>query len=196
MKPYSQACENNKEPLLAILRETLRGARRVLEIGSGTGQHAVYFAAHLPHLVWHTSDLPPMHTGIRAWLEASELENVRAPLALDVDAAEWPVGEVDAVFSANTLHILPWRSVEHLFQGVGRVLGPRGVLAVYGPFKFEGRYTSASNESFDRFLRARDPQSGVRDFEALDALAAGQGLAFAERHVMPAHNETLIWRRA
>jgi cyclopropane fatty-acyl-phospholipid synthase-like methyltransferase len=195
MLSLSEACERNKEPILAVLREELARSTRVLEVGSGTGQHAVHFAAALPQLVWQPSELaenlPPLAERIR--LEGGA--NLRAPLALDVRDDPWPVTAVDAVFSANTLHIMAWSAVREFFRGVGAVLASSGVLCVYGPFRFGGRHTSDSNAAFDQYLRERDPASGVRDFEALDAEARARGLRFATNHAMPANNRTLVWRR-
>ncbi|MBX3663572.1 MAG: DUF938 domain-containing protein [Burkholderiales bacterium] len=194
-RPWSEACERNRGPILEVLREAFAGATRVLEIGAGTGQHAVFFAAALPHLEWQPSDRPEHLPGIAAWREHEGSSNLRPPLALDVDDARWPVGSCDALFSANTLHIMGWPSVENFFRGAGRVLQPGGVLAVYGPFRYGGRHTAPSNAQFDAYLRARDPQSGIRDFEAVDALAAAQGFKLTGDHAMPANNRTLLWRR-
>ncbi|MDO9467597.1 MAG: DUF938 domain-containing protein, partial [Thiobacillus sp.] len=163
--------------------------------GSGTGQHAVYFAPALPHLVWQTADVPPHHAGIRAWLDDAALPNVRPPLALDANDAAWHGGRYDAVFSANTLHIMSWPEVERCFSGIGAVLESGGALVIYGPFNYNGAYTSASNARFDAWLKARDPASGVRDFEAVDALARAQGLILQQDIAMPANNRTLVWRR-
>ena len=195
-KPWSEACERNRGPILEVLRGAFAGATRVLEIGSGTGQHAAYFAAALPHLAWQPSDLAANLPGIAAWRDVAALPNLHAPLALDVDAADWPVAAVDGLFSANTLHIMAWASVASFFRGAGRVLEPGGVLAVYGPFSYDGRHTAESNARFDAMLRARDPLSGIRDFAAVCELAAGQGLEFAEDHALPANNRVLVWRRA
>ncbi|MHB1403436.1 MAG: DUF938 domain-containing protein [Thiobacillus sp.] len=213
-KPFSESCVQNREPILAVLREIFADCRQVLEIGSGTGQHAVYFGAGLPHLVWQSADVPPHHAGIRAWLDEAALPNVRPPIALDVSQPGWRSGRYDAVFSANTLHIMGWPEVEAFFEGVGEVLrkgrcaaaGPPpaypsrvlevgGVLAVYGPFNTNGAFTSESNARFDAWLKARDPASGVRDFEAVDALARAQGLVLQQDIAMPANNRTLVWRR-
>jgi cyclopropane fatty-acyl-phospholipid synthase-like methyltransferase len=195
MLTLSEACERNKGPILAALRKELAGRTRVFEVGSGTGQHAVHFAAGLPQLEWQPSELaenlPPLAERIR--LEGGA--NLRAPLALDVRDDPWPVAAVDAVFSANTLHIMGWSAVREFFRGVGAVLPPEGVLCVYGPFRFGGRHTSDSNAAFDQYLKERDPESGVRDFEALDAEAQARGLRFAANHAMPANNRTLVWRR-
>ncbi|MBX9904966.1 MAG: DUF938 domain-containing protein [Burkholderiales bacterium] len=195
VKPWAEACERNRAPILEVLRSAFAAATQVLEIGSGTGQHAVFFAAALPHLVWQPSDRPEHLAGIAAWRDDAGLPNLRAPLALDVDAAHWPVTEYDAVFSANTLHIMSWMSVENFFRGVERVLLPGGVLAVYGPFSYGGRHTAESNARFDAFLRARDPLSGVRDFDEVCALAQRHGLAPVDDHALPANNRVLTWRR-
>lgn len=194
-KPFSESCVQNREPILAVLREIFADCRQVLEIGSGTGQHAVYFGAALSHLVWQSADVPPHHAGIQAWLEEAALPNVRPPIALDVSQSGWRNGRYDAVFSANTLHIMGWPEVEAFFEGVGEVLEAGGVLAVYGPFNTNGAFTSESNARFDAWLKARDPASGVRDFAAVDALARAQGLVLQQDIAMPANNRTLVWRR-
>jgi len=194
MKAFSQACENNKGPLLAVLEPLFAGCRTVLEIGSGSGQHAAFFAAHMPWLQWQTSDLRGNHASIAAWIDG--IDNARAPLSLDVDADEWPDERYDGAFSANTAHIMPWASVMHLFHGVGGVLASGGVFALYGPFNYAGRYTSAGNERFDRELRAADAQLGIRDFEAVTELAHAAGMRLLADHAMPANNRTLVWQRA
>ncbi|MFA5081691.1 MAG: DUF938 domain-containing protein [Hydrogenophilaceae bacterium] len=196
MKPYAESCQQNRDPILAVLHEVLADRKRVLEIASGTGQHAVYFGAALPHLTWQTSELPENHKGIQAWLDEAGLANVLPPLALDVNAPAWPVGPVDAVFNANTVHIVAWPAVERMFAGIGRVLAPGGLLCLYGPFNYNGAFTSESNARFDVWLKNRDPVSGVRDFEALDRLAEAQGMRLERDVEMPANNRTLIWRRA
>ncbi len=195
MKPFSEACERNRTPILAVLREILPLQGRVLEIGSGSGQHAVHFGAALPGIVWQTSDLPQHHAGIRAWIDESALSNVLPPLALDANDVAWPVAAVDAVFSANTLHIMPWPAVEKLFAGVGRVLAAGGTLCLYGPFNYGGRHTSESNARFDAWLQQRDPASGIRDFEAVDQLAQTNGLVLMRDFAMPANNRLLVWRK-
>lgn len=195
MKPFAESCEQNKAPILEVLREVFTGRTRVLEIGSGTGQHAVHFAAALPHLQWQTSDLPANHAGIEAWLAEAQLDNVRPPLVLDVCEHPWPAGTVDAVFSANTAHIMSWAGVECLFAGVGEVLQSGGIFALYGPFHYGGEPTAPSNARFDAWLRQRDPASGVRDYDDLQRLAAGVGLALWRDVAMPADNRTLVWRK-
>lgn len=195
IKPFSEACARNKEPILAILRQVLKHSKQVLEIGSGTGQHAVFFAAALPHLRWQTSDLADNHPGIQAWIRASGLANVLAPCVLDVDAPVWPVQDMDAIFSANTVHIIAWPQVENLFHGVGRTLRVQGLFCLYGPFNYRGEYTSASNAQFDVWLKQRDARSGIRDFEAVDDLARHQGMVLQDDYAMPANNRLLVWRK-
>ncbi len=196
MKPYAESCDQNRLPILDVLQRELAGRRRLLEIGSGTGQHAVFFGARFPDLRWQTSDVAAAHPGIRAWLDEAKLDNVLPPLALDVCRDTWPRQTYDAVFSANTAHIMAWPEVECLFAGVGGVLETGGVFCLYGPFNYGGRYTSDSNAQFDRWLKARDPASGIRDFEALCALAEDAGMAFRNDYEMPANNRTLVWTKA
>ena len=191
----SEACERNKGPILAVLGGEFAASHRVLEIGSGTGQHAVHFATHLSHLSWQPSEVPSQLAPLAERIRLEGPANLRAPIALDVGELPWPVAGVDAVFSANTLHIIAWEAVQDFFRGVGAVLGAAGVLCVYGPFRYRGAHTSDSNADFDRWLKSRDAASGVRDFEALDALARAQDLSLSADHAMPANNRTLVWRR-
>ena len=193
-KPYAPACERNREPILAVLRECFADRRDVLEVGSGTGQHAVHFAAAMPWLSWQCSDRAEHLPGIRLWLDEAGLPNTPAPIELDVSGA-WARRRFDAVFSANTLHIMGWPEVQRFFEGVDAVLATDGVLAAYGPFNYGGEYTSDSNREFDAWLKARDPRSGIRDFEAVDALAREIGLTLMDDVAMPANNRTLVWRR-
>jgi cyclopropane fatty-acyl-phospholipid synthase-like methyltransferase len=195
MLTQSDACERNKGPILEVLRTELAASARVLEIGSGTGQHAVHFATHLPHLAWQPSELPENLPPLAERIRLEGPSNLRPPQPLDVREDSWSMAPVDAVFSANTLHIMAWTAVVGFFRGVGAVLEAPGVLCVYGPFRFRGQHTSASNAEFDRWLKLRDADSGVRDFEALDALARTQDLRLVADHAMPANNRTLVWRR-
>jgi len=193
-KPHAPACDRNRDPILAVLRECFAGRSRVLEIGSGTGQHAVHFAAALTHLTWQCSDRPENLPGIRMWLDEAALPNTPPPIALDV-GGRWPRARYDAVFSANTLHIMGWPEVERLFSALPDVLDDAATLAIYGPFNFGGSFTSDSNAAFDASLRARDPRQGLRDAEAVDALARAAGFAHLENRAMPANNRCLVWRR-
>ncbi|BFM04917.1 DUF938 domain-containing protein [Halioxenophilus aromaticivorans] len=192
-KPYSQACENNKLPILAVLRQAFREARQVLEVGSGTGQHAVYFAGEMPHLSWQCSDLRANHAGINAWLADYPGSNLLPPVELDV-AGTWPTQLFDAVYTANTLHIMSWPHVQSFFQNLGAVLASGAVLAVYGPFNYQGQFTSASNAQFNEWLKEADPARGIRDFEAVNQLAENAGLQLLADHAMPANNRLLLWQ--
>jgi SAM-dependent methyltransferase len=192
--PDAPATARNREPILAVLRQRFAMRMRVLEIGSGTGQHAVYFARALPHLKWHTSDLAENHEGIRAWLADAGLPNVIPPVELDMGRPEtWPYTRHDAIFSANTLHIASWPQVQSLFANLPRVLAAKATLVFYGPFNIGGEFTSPSNKAFDAALRAEDPARGIRDLEAVQALAAGAGLNFIEDIAMPANNRCLVF---
>ncbi len=207
-KPSSPACERNREPIRGVLRRVFADRRRVLEIGSGTGQHAVHFAAALPWLTWQCTDRSGQLGGIRGWLGEAALSNTPPPLALDV-AQDWRTaltptlarerqrgeGGFDAAFSANTLHIMAWPEAQALFTGLDTALADDATVVIYGPFNRDGAYTSDSNREFDTMLRARDPASGLRDLEAVDGLARVIGLRLCEDVAMPAHNRCLVWRR-
>jgi cyclopropane fatty-acyl-phospholipid synthase-like methyltransferase len=194
-KPYSPSCDRNREPILAVLREHIVDRHDVLEIGSGTGQHAVHFAAAMPWLRWQCSDVAANLPGIRMWLDEAVLPNTPAPIELDVARGPWPTQAFDAVFSANSLHIMGWGDVEALFAGLDAAMAPDATLVVYGPFNYGGGYTSDSNREFDGWLKARDPRSAIRDFEAVDALASAIGLRLVDDVAMPANNRCLVWRR-
>jgi hypothetical protein len=194
MLPYSDACERNKGPILEVLQKEFAGCTHVLEIGSGTGQHAVHFALALPDIVWQPSELPELMPALRKRIFNEGPTNLRAPVAIDVTETPWDVRKVDGIFTANTLHIMHWPQVEAFFAGLPAVAKAGCVLAVYGPFRYAGAYTSPSNESFDRMLRARDPQSGIRDFDEVDALARRAGFEFKADYPMPANNQTIVWR--
>ena len=193
MLPHSEASERNKDPILAVLRDAFAACTHVLEIGSGTGQHAVHFARAMPHLVWHPSEVPGAMPALRKRIFNEGPSNLRAPVVIDVTVTPWDVRKVDGVFTANTLHIMSWPQVEALFAGLPAVAKPGAVLAIYGPFRYGGKYTSGSNQSFDAMLRARDPESGIRDFEAVDALARAARFRLVADHAMPANNQTLVW---
>lgn len=197
--PFSQACENNREPILSALRELLTDSQRVLEIGSGTGQHSVYFAPRLPHLSWQTSDIPANHAAIHAWQQQYPADNVQPPLALDLtsldDIRAVTAQPYDAVFTANTLHIVSWDLVLRLLGVAGSVLPAGGLLIAYGPFNEHGDYTSASNRQFDAALQARGVGSAIRDIEAVTAAAEQMQLYLIDRYAMPANNQLLVFQK-
>jgi len=195
MLPVSEACERNKEPILGVLRTCFADRVEVLEIGSGTGQHAVYFARHLSHLSWHPTEQLGYLEDLAARVHLEGGGNLRAPTVLDVRQTIWPVRSVDAVFTANTLHIMSWPEVIALYHGVGGVLAPGGVMCAYGPFRYDGRYTSESNREFDNMLRERDPASGLRDVQAISELARQYGLRLTADHDLPAFNRLLVFAK-
>lgn len=194
-KPYAESCDQNRAPILAVIEPLLAESRAVLEIASGTGQHAVFFAGRLPWLSWQTSDLEANLAGIGMWLDEATLENLPPPLALDVGRRPWPEVDADAVFTANSFHIMSQAQVEATIAGVAALLAAGGQFLVYGPFNYAGRYTSESNARFDAWLQARDPLSGIRDFETVNALAEQAGLALEGDYAMPANNRILHWRK-
>ena len=192
-KPFSHACENNKNPILSVITASLAQVESVLEVGSGTGQHSVHFAANLPHLQWHTSDRLVNHNGIKQWLDEAKLDNLHAPVELDLNRP-WPINTVDAIYTANTLHIVSKPLVEQFFTGVNKHLASKGLVCIYGPFKYNGNFTSESNQRFDEFLNQQDCQSGIRDFEWVQQLAEQAGLMLVDDIEMPANNQLLIFK--
>lgn len=203
-KPFSLSCERNRDPILDVLRRHLVDARHVLEIGSGTGQHAVHFAAALPWLTWQTSDAAANLAGIAQWLDEAALANTPPPLPLQAVAGPTPhfspllttdVIPFDTVFTANTLHIMGWPEVQAFFASLPAILADKALVIVYGPFNQGSKFSSASNHEFDDALKARDPRSGIRDIEAVDALAADIGLQRIDDVAMPANNRMLVWKR-
>ena len=195
MKPHSEACERNRDPILEVLRQWLLQPGLVLEIGAGTGQHAVYFAEHLPHLTWQPTDRDENLAGIRAWVAEAKLTNLLDPIELDVAVGAPPVSRADYVFTANTAHIMGWQEVENMFAMVDQVLATGGLFCLYGPVNRNGEFTSESNRAFDKMLRSRDPRMGIRDDRALFALAEECGLALRADTQMPANNRMLIWEK-
>ncbi len=193
IKPFSQACENNGPPILSQLTRLLSDTKTVLEVGSGTGQHAAYFAAGLPQVLWQPSDLLDNHEGINLWVEDASLNNLLAPIEYDVTQAN-TLKSYDAIFMANTLHIMPWQAVEACIQNTTHQINDNGLLIVYGPFNYEGDYTSESNARFDQWLKAADPERGIREFERIDKLAREANFIFEEDIAMPANNRLLVWR--
>ena len=197
--PFSQACENNQAPIFEVLKAAFKDRLHVLEIGSGTGQHSVFFAPRLPHLLWQTSDLAASHPAIAAWHQAHDAPNLRAPLHFDLTSSSWPQPDsapaFDAVFTSNTCHIVSWPLVERMFDLVGSHLPMGGVFAIYGPFNYGGQFTSDSNRAFDAWLRQRDAYSGIRDIEAITALAEIHGMQLQLDQAMPANNRTLVFHK-
>ncbi len=201
-KPFSQACENNKGPILNALKQVLPESShryaRVLEIGSGTGQHAAFFAPRLPWLGWQPSDQAQYLPGCRLWIEeaqAAGADNLHMPITLDVLQPTWPELDIHHAYSANTAHIMHWPAVEAMFHGLGKRLPAQGVFCLYGPFRYQGEHTSDSNERFDQHLRYQDPGMGIRDLDAMVPLATAAGFELVADHAMPANNRTLVWRR-
>lgn len=195
-KPYAESAEQNKDAILEILRQEFESCYEVLEIGSGTGQHAVYFARHLPHVRWQTSELEAHLSDIRLWLEEAALDNLPPPVLLDVGTGQWPAGQTDALFSANTAHIMSEANALQMLSGAADILKSNGRFCLYGPFRYDGQHTSESNIRFDAWLKARDPQSGVRDVTRLAAYGASVGLTLVRDHAMPANNRILVWEKS
>jgi len=197
-KPFSQACENNKKPILDILIKVFDKNKHVLEIGSGTGQHAVFFGQHLPHLIWQTSDLLINHQGINWWLDESVCTNVEKPIICDLKK-DWPVPKqelrIDGIYTANTLHIISWELVIKFFDGLAKELTAQATVCIYGPFNYQGKYTSENNANFDVWLKDRDINSGIRDIEAIMLLANSAGLQLIDDHLMPAKNRLLVFSK-
>ena len=204
-KPFSQACENNKRFILDRIQHQFNSGNLVLEIGSRTAQHITFFAHMMPQVRWLPSDIPENMATLAECLVGHQCENIAPTVALDVTQNSWPVSVanasepsagVDGVFTANTLHIMPWSAVECFFHGVGRVLRPGGKLCVYGPFKYDGQFTTPSNAQFDVSLRSQYPESGLRDFEQINTLAGEQNMMLIADHDLPANNQLLVWRMA
>jgi hypothetical protein len=192
----SPAVARNRDPILAVLRRVLPAHGNVLEIASGTGEHAVHFAAGLPHLTWQPADLDPdALRSISAYRIAARLPNLLLPLELDASSPFWPVASADAIVAINMIHIAPWTAAEGLMAGARRILAAGNVLYLYGPFKENGRHTAPSNAAFDASLRRRDPEWGVRDVGEVSDLARQHGLVLIERIAMPANNLSLVFRR-
>jgi len=193
-KPFAESCDENGQVILEVITPRLPGQGTLLEIGSGTGQHAVKFAAALPGITWQTSDRATMHPGITMWLEEAGLPNTRPPIALDVINDPWPGEKFDAAFSANTAHIMPPEAVAAMFAGLSRVLVTGAPFLLYGPFMYHGEQTSESNRRFDEWLHLRAPHQGIRDVDWLLELAEPLGFTLQEDIEMPVNNRTLLWK--
>ena len=196
-KPFSQACENNKAPILEQLSGFFTQPGTILEIGTDTGQHAVHFASHLPHLTWQPSDHPQNDQLCMPWLDEARLPNINPPLPLDVITGGWAhLPAISGVFSANTAHIMAWEEVEAMFRGISNALPVNGIFCLYGPFSYGGRHTSPSNERFNRSLRAQAPHMGIRAIEDLRRLGESTSLVLERDVDLPANNRLLVWRRS
>lgn len=193
-KPFSQACENNKEPIRQVLHNYLQEPGTLLEIGSGTGQHSAHISNHYPQLRWLTSDCAENIPGIQAWVNESNNSNLCSPIELDINQAAWTANKVNYLYSSNTVHIMSWQEVEKLFQFVPYCLEDGGYFFLYGPFNYNGKFTSPSNEQFNHWLKSQAPHRAIRDFEAINALANEQGLLLKCDHEMPANNRLLVWQ--
>ena len=194
-KPFSISCERNREPILGVLRDAFADRQGVFEIGSGTGQHAVFFAAAMPHLQWQASERREYLAGVQSWLDEAALANTPPPIVFDVGQDDWPQVKFDALFTANTLHIMAWSEVQRLFARLPEIMSEDCILAVYGPFNIDGQYTSESNAAFDGCLQERGSHMAIRDLTDVDALATAAGLKRIALHQMPANNFCVIWRR-
>ena len=194
-KPFSQACENNKAPILSVLQRLLQTSHTLLEVGSGTGQHAVYFAEKLAHLSWQTSDQLQYHDGIKGWLADAALPNVHEPLELNVQSYPWAQKQYDAVFTANTLHIMSAGHAEIFVSNVAKALNEAGLFITYGPFNYHGEYSSESNARFDIWLGQQNPESAIRDVQTLSQFAAAGGISLIKDIEMPANNRLLVWQK-
>lgn len=195
MKPYAGSCDQNKDVILAVLKELLDTPQEVLEVGTGTGQHAVFFAEQLPHLTWQCSDQAQYHQGIHLWLDEAKLDNVLPPFMLNVSSDSWPEKQYDAIYSANVTHIMHWNNVVDLFTKGASCLKSGGKMICYGPFNYSGQFTSPSNAQFDQHLKAGDPLSGIRDIDDLNKLASDNDLALISDFEMPANNRILVWQK-
>lgn len=199
-KPFSQACENNKNPILQVLKQYLESDaissanHSLLEVGSGTGQHAVYLSEHLPHILWQPTDVAENIPGIELWLQEANLANLLSPLEFDVTRPDQLPPQSDHLFTANTLHIMSWPNVEQFFAAIPNLIKPDGYGFIYGPFKYNGEFTTPSNANFDVWLKQRGQHQGIRDIEAVQQLAQQAGLAFLDDVAMPANNQLLVFQ--
>lgn len=193
--PFSQACENNQEPIRQVMENYLtEEPTTLLEIGSGTGQHGAYITGIHQHLHWHPTDQQEYLDGIRAWVQHAGNSNFYEPVELNINQARWAGAPVDIVYSANTAHIMSWEEVERMFAFVATVLKDRGYFLLYGPFNYNGRFTSDSNAHFNEWLKSQAPHRAIRDFEKINGLADANGMALVQDHAMPANNRTLVWQ--
>lgn len=196
LKQYAPACDRNRDPIGQVLNRILPQRGSLLEIGSGTGQHAAWFAPLFPDLSWQPSDLLPNLAGIDAWAAESGASNLRPAVEIDLSRSEWGVGAVDALLSINTIHIVAWTQVETLFRVGASILNPGGSLIVYGPYRYSDRPLEASNEAFDVWLKQRNSERGIRDFDKINQLAMDGALTLGEDIPMPANNRMIWWQKS
>jgi len=194
-RPYAESCDENKQVIFDVIKNIFSEPGRLLEIGSGTGQHAVYFTRQLPHIIWQPSDIEDQIVGIKLWMEEVDHNRIQPPVVLDVSNGLWPFENMDYVFTANTTHIISWLHVVAMFKGIGKVLKSGGMFAQYGPFNYNGEFSSESNARFDQWLKGRDAESGIRNFQDLEKLAAVNGMKLFKDYEMPANNRILVWQK-
>lgn len=194
-RPYAESCDENKQAILDVIKQVFCNSGTLLEIGSGTGQHAVYFSQHLPHLNWQPTEMEENIEAIKLWMQDADHDRIAHPQVLDVSHQAWSFSDIDYVFTANTTHIVSWSHVMSMFNGVAQILKSGGQFAQYGPFNYNGEYTSESNARFDQWLKGRDAQSGIRNFQDLEQLAAVNGMTLVKDYEMPANNRILVWKK-
>lgn len=194
-KPYALSCDKNSAPILEVLKDYLPGHHALLEVGAGTGQHAVFMAPHFKELTWTLADLQDRHEGIQMWLKDFPRANVEGPVEYEVGKDPLPEGDFDVVFTANTLHIMPWSLCLQLFDDLS-VLKNDSLFIVYGAFNYEGKYTSESNENFDKWIKGKFPGGGIRDFEKIEEELRSRRFSLVKDHEMPANNRMLIFQKA
>lgn len=195
-KPRAPACDRNRQVILDVLNQVIQPQdKQLLEIGSGTGQHAVFMSAHFPNLIWQTSDLEENHAGIKLWLAEEKLPQLKSPVHYQAGTTIFPSGDFDVVYTANTLHIMSWENVQSLINDLGNHLKAGSRVVIYGPFNYNGQFTSESNANFELLLKDQNPESGIRDFESVNELMCDQGFDLITDHAMPANNRCLVFSK-
>lgn len=195
-KTFSPSCERNQQFILDVLKNIIKPTyKNLLEIGTGTGQHAVFMASSFPHLLWHTTDLKENHAGINMWIKDSNLKNISEPIEYESGRTDFPQVRADVVFTTNTLHIMSWKNVQMLINQFGNNLSHGVDIIIYGPFNYEGKFISESNANFDLWLKQQNPHSGIRDFELLDSLMNKVGIKLINDYCLPANNRILHYQK-